>query len=1403
MLLLTIIIITCSSTSGDWPQFMHDPSHTGVTNEVVAPPLEELWTFDTGGGSSPVVTNGLVYVGSTDDTLYALDATTGVKEWEFKTGGNVELSPAVAGGIVYFGSKDRKLYALDATTGEKLWEYQVDGGIDTSPTVVDDRVYVGSNDNNVYAFNAISGAKLWEFETLNGVTSSPAVSYGVVFIGSTDKRLYALNATTGKKRWHYAVNGYVLSSPAVADGKVFVGVWGDLGRVFAFDVDTGARLWRFDTYDHIHSSPAVADGVVYIGSLDRAIYAIDAATGTERWKLYTGDDVYASPAVVDGVVYIGSYDDKLYAVDANTGAKLWEYQTDTQLKGESSPVVSEGILYLITTDGILHALTSTSQATPIPTPVPTPTPTPLPNPTPIPTPTPTQSPTPLPQTTEDEWPSYGRGPTRLSVADRGAPPPLVKRWVYKTKGPVKSHPAVVDGTLYIGSDGDRFYALDALTGSKRWSFEVRKGVKTGPAVADGMVFFGGMDTSVYGLDAVTGTERWELDTDSVISSSPAVVDGVVYIGSYNDKVYALDAASGRTLWDYTTDDCVGASPAVHDGTVYVSSCDANLYAFDSHSGSMRWVFGTGGTSISSPTFSDGVVYFGSHDHRVYAVDAASGVERWAFETDGRIISSPAVAGDVLYIGSMDDYVYALDTGTGAKRWAFKTDGSVTSQPALADDVLYVSTRGGTLYGLDVSTGEKLWQYTSDGEMWSSPAVAGGMVYVGSMDGNVYAFASALAPSPTPTPVPTPTPSPLPQAGTKVYLRLDVPSTFCGHTVTLIRDPVEPLVSSAFRIETPDGETQNVELDRGLMAYPDKTPPNSGTVGDMTITLFPTHKFGRDYSEVDILFDSGCPDLEPSATTSTPTPTASSHPPRSGTTVELYVGKPQTFCDYTVTLTMTPMTQSLTSTFDVETPDGELREIEVSRLIITSPGSKPGSPRKTIGDMRLTIWPEHEYDKQSIEINILFDGGCADLGQSTPTPTPTPSPVPTVEPTPAPTPTPTVIPTSTPKPTPLPSSLPPTGTTVELRLDVPRTFCGHTVTLTRDPVTTVISSTFRIESPDGEQRELELDKGIMAYPDKAPPRSGTVGDMTITLLPTHKYGRDYSGIDILFEGGCSDLLPDTPAPTATAVPEGHPSSSPSASSPTDSPESTSIRSTSPSPLPDITPSTSAIPTQGITPTPDPELVKEVEYNLDIAHSVVDDLVAGEVDVKAIELVNLADEQARRGEYTAALASVERAMTILDDVSVMATVEPKGGSVIDQLGGLAKAVGVAVVFLVLISGAGLLIIGRGKGDDALEGMAQGPAEEGWNGASPEPEVTFDTIKAAGTDQQWGAEPAPGWQGTAGVDQGWDQGAQAPAQQQWNAPVAPTPSPSSGMVVCPICGANNFPGSTQCDSCWSSLV
>jgi outer membrane protein assembly factor BamB len=358
-----------ASAIGGWPQFRYGNEHTGYNPHETtigvsnAPSLISKWVFTAGDfvTSSPAVANGVVYFGSHDHKVYALDAATGALLWSYTTGDSVgPSSPAVANGVVYVGSGDQNLYALDASTGALRWSYTTGGGA-SSPAVANGVVYVGSNDDKLYALDASTGALLWSHTTGGWVSSSPAVVNGVVYFGSNDNKVYALDAATGISLWSYTTGSNIYSSPAVANGIVYVGGGYD-DKLCALDASTGALLWSYATGGFVGTSPAVANGVVYFSAYppDNKLYALDAATGAFLWS-YTDGPLVAwvdsNPAIANGVAYVGSAGDStnLYALDASTGALLRRYATGTVGGIVSSPAVANGMVYVGSNDHKLYA----------------------------------------------------------------------------------------------------------------------------------------------------------------------------------------------------------------------------------------------------------------------------------------------------------------------------------------------------------------------------------------------------------------------------------------------------------------------------------------------------------------------------------------------------------------------------------------------------------------------------------------------------------------------------------------------------------------------------------------------------------------------------------------------------------------------------------------------------------------------------------------------------------------------------------------------------------------------------------------------------------------------------------------------------------------------------------------
>lgn len=315
------------------------------------------------------IDGGTVYIGNFGGTFYAIDALSGLKKWEFKAGGEIQSSATVANGIVYFGCNDKKLYALDAITGTKKWEFLTNANFKVSvPMYVNGVIYVGSG--HVFAIDAVKGTKIWEtqvdsFYDYNvecSVTVVDGILYGSVRGGAGSYLgLFALDIATGTKKWSKTTGTSVTeSSPAVSNGLVYAG--NELFGFEAYEITTGAIKLKDITPSGIsngffNSSPTTLNGIAYIGAIfSGKFYAIDATTGKIKWEFLSDKGIDSSPIISNGIVYFGSDNSKLYALDATTGAKKWEFLTTVFNYLNSSPTVANGLVYIGGEDKKLYAI---------------------------------------------------------------------------------------------------------------------------------------------------------------------------------------------------------------------------------------------------------------------------------------------------------------------------------------------------------------------------------------------------------------------------------------------------------------------------------------------------------------------------------------------------------------------------------------------------------------------------------------------------------------------------------------------------------------------------------------------------------------------------------------------------------------------------------------------------------------------------------------------------------------------------------------------------------------------------------------------------------------------------------------------------------------------------------------
>ena len=782
-----------SSVSDDWSMFHHDLMHTGSSTSLVAND-SLLWKFATSDRirSSAAVVNGVVYDGSNNGYVYALNATSGSVIWQYYSGSNVESSPAVVGNDVYIGilldGYNGYVCALSAATGSVIWRFATNSGIESSPTVVNGIVYVGSYYGYIYALNASNGTLIWSYLTGGSAFSSPAVVNGVVYVGSADGCVYALNAFNGSRIWSFKTGGIVYSSPAVVNNIVYVG--SQDRNVYALNASGGSQIWNYWTGGYVEASPAVVSGVVYVNSGNGCLAALNDANGSLVWSVQAGfgprnSDAhsFSSPAVVGNVVYVGSYDGYMLSLKAADGTIIWAYRMGTYVF--SSPAVDNGVVYVGSFDGNIYALGALI----------------------APTLTSSQLINIVLETRIDGQASMTAEKTHTDPYSAKLNIPLNATQgscalaLYPYNNSLNSlssfsvctsfTTAVPRFVIYVDNNSDGLTDFILLsdyqsvsngdwhvtTGGNNWGWtQANYQLDNYGTIWNQLAYWKNLYGNFTVLYVGIALEYWAVydrgGSNQPLYADEIIINGVTYNLAYAPNSYSgpnvddwsmyrhdvqriglssSPVSNGKLLWQFNTAlpgfDSVSirlrSSPAVANGMVYFASNNSYFYALNATSGSIIWKFFTVSIVDSSPAVVGGIVYFGLLPHGLNscldALNATDGSLIWQFTANTGIESSPAVVNGVVYAGSTRGYVYALNATSGALIWSYLTGGQTFSSPAICDGVVYIGSSDGRVYALKASTGALLWSFQTGDVVYSSPSVVNGVVYSVTDYGTVYAL----------------------------------------------------------------------------------------------------------------------------------------------------------------------------------------------------------------------------------------------------------------------------------------------------------------------------------------------------------------------------------------------------------------------------------------------------------------------------------------------------------------------------------------------------------------------------------------------------------------------------------------------------------------------------------------
>ena len=381
------------------------------------------------------------------------------------------------------------------------------------------------------------------------------------------------------------------------------------------------------------------------------------------------------------------------------------------------------------------------------------------------------------------WTQFRMGPQNNAVVDGT----LETAWRLETGGQISASPTIVDGTLYIGNNSGKLYAVDLTNGTVLWTARVPNPLMSAPLIYGDLVIVGEGDptsrtsspsepvmvgqgpSALIAFDRATGTMRWQTPLSGSAMPTPAIIDGLLVNHDGAGWVNGMDPATGEKRYAHWIGSMASMSAAlpVGEGDFVTTGVGSNA-AFRLHAdgGAIVWrsAFSRGASGIGDcPPVTDGVRIYCNYVspvwpdlstvignltvQRAYALRVTDGAPIWdvALESGALPIRNeaaiPLLADGLLFFGSaIAPWMHALDPATGTLVWEIPTRGAVKGGAVDVDGVVYFGDLGGYLWAVDAKSGRVL----GDKDLHApfnvgSPIVAGQTLIVGSDGGSLIAL----------------------------------------------------------------------------------------------------------------------------------------------------------------------------------------------------------------------------------------------------------------------------------------------------------------------------------------------------------------------------------------------------------------------------------------------------------------------------------------------------------------------------------------------------------------------------------------------------------------------------------------------------------------------------------------
>jgi outer membrane protein assembly factor BamB len=215
--------------------------------------------------------------------------------------------------MLYGGSVDRKVYAVDVRSGDVKWSARLSGMVTGGVLVAGDTVYAATSrpEGRVYALRRSTGKHIWR-HSINPVGAPLSLIEGLLVAQTQRGEVQALNPASGEIRWRLVTGVARVAAMPAGAGGLLVATTDSLLRLSITD---GRITHRAASPGTIVSAWMPFAGGLVAGTTDSQVVSIDPATLRRNWTVRVDAPVLGSPAVLGDTLFLASRMGTVYRID--------------------------------------------------------------------------------------------------------------------------------------------------------------------------------------------------------------------------------------------------------------------------------------------------------------------------------------------------------------------------------------------------------------------------------------------------------------------------------------------------------------------------------------------------------------------------------------------------------------------------------------------------------------------------------------------------------------------------------------------------------------------------------------------------------------------------------------------------------------------------------------------------------------------------------------------------------------------------------------------------------------------------------------------------------------------------------------------------------------------------------